>query len=87
MTYELKDYLNAINHEKKNIMDTDDEMSEKKYPPPCPRHQWSVSNAVASLWMSGRVPLRAGQDDFRELLGVSALFFRPRLSIIVSSFF
>ena len=34
----------------------------KQYPPPCPRHQWSVSNAVASLWMSGRVPLRAGQD-------------------------
>ena len=33
MTYELKDYLNAINHEKKNLMDTDDEMWEKKYPP------------------------------------------------------
>ena len=33
MTYELKDYLNAINHQKKNIMDTDDEMWEKKYPP------------------------------------------------------
>ena len=33
MTYELKDYLNAINHEKKNLMDTDDEMSQKKYPP------------------------------------------------------
>jgi hypothetical protein len=32
MTYELKDYLNAINHEKKNLMDTDDEMWEKKYP-------------------------------------------------------
>ena len=31
--YELKDYLNAINHEKKNLMDTDDEMWEKKYPP------------------------------------------------------
>ena len=30
--YELKDYLNAINHEKKNLMDTDDEMWEKKYP-------------------------------------------------------
>ena len=33
MTYELKDYLNAINQEKKNLMDTDDEMWEKKYPP------------------------------------------------------
>jgi hypothetical protein len=33
MSYELKDYLNAINHEKTNIMDTDDEMWEKKYPP------------------------------------------------------
>ena len=30
MTYELKDYLNAINHEKKNLMDTDDDMWEKK---------------------------------------------------------
>ena len=33
MSYELKDYLNAINHEKKNLMDTDDEMWEKQYPP------------------------------------------------------
>ena len=33
MSYELKDYLNAINHEKKNLMDTDDELWEKKYPP------------------------------------------------------
>ena len=32
MTYELKDYLNAINPEKKNLMDTEDEMWEKKYP-------------------------------------------------------
>ena len=32
MTYELKDYLNAINYQKTNIMDTDDEMWEKKYP-------------------------------------------------------
>ena len=30
---EPDDYLNAINHEKKNLMDTDDEMWEKKYPP------------------------------------------------------
>ena len=32
MAYELKDYLNAINHEKTNLLDTDDEMWEKKYP-------------------------------------------------------
>ena len=30
--YELKEYLNAINHSKKKLMDTDDEMWEKKYP-------------------------------------------------------
>ena len=31
--YELKDYLNAINLTKKNLLDTDDETWEKKYPP------------------------------------------------------
>ena len=31
--YELKDYLNAINHTKDRLMDTDDEEWEKKYPP------------------------------------------------------
>ena len=31
--YELKEYLNAINHSKKKLMDTEDEMWEKKYPP------------------------------------------------------
>ena len=30
--YELREYLNAINHSKKNLMDTEDEMWEKKYP-------------------------------------------------------
>ena len=30
--YELKDYLNAINHEKVDLMDTEDEFWEKKYP-------------------------------------------------------
>ena len=33
MSYELKHYLNAINYEKKNLMDTDDEMWEKIHPP------------------------------------------------------
>ena len=32
MTYELKDYLKAINETKEPLMDTDDEMWEKKYP-------------------------------------------------------
>ena len=31
--YELKVYLNAINNTKENVMDTEDEMWEKKYPP------------------------------------------------------
>ena len=32
--YDLfKDYLPAINHTKKNLMDSDDPMWEKKYPP------------------------------------------------------
>ena len=33
MAYELKDYLNAINFDKKLLLDTDDEAWEKKYPP------------------------------------------------------
>jgi len=33
MSYELKDYLNAINLTKKNLLDTDDTTWEKKYPP------------------------------------------------------
>ena len=31
--YELKDYLNAINHTKERFIDTEDEEWEKKYPP------------------------------------------------------
>ena len=31
--YELKEYLNAITNTKENVMDTEDEMWEKKYPP------------------------------------------------------
>ena len=30
--YELKEYLNSINHTKENVMDSDDEFYEKKYP-------------------------------------------------------
>ena len=32
MSYELKSYLNAINHTKKNVMDSEDTMWVKKYP-------------------------------------------------------
>ena len=31
--YELKDYLNAVNHTKEPLMDTKEEQREKKYPP------------------------------------------------------
>jgi hypothetical protein len=33
MSYELKDYLGSINETKKNLMDSDDPMWEKKYSP------------------------------------------------------
>ena len=33
MTYELKDYLKSINKTKENLMDNDDELWIKKYPP------------------------------------------------------
>ena len=33
MTYELKDYLKAINKTKEKLMDTDDAMWQKQYPP------------------------------------------------------
>ena len=32
MSYELKEYLNAINTSKERLMDSEDEMWEKKYP-------------------------------------------------------
>ena len=32
MSYELKEYLKAINQSKENLMDSEDEMWEKKYP-------------------------------------------------------
>ena len=33
MTYELKDYLKAVNQTKEHLMDGDDEEWERKYPP------------------------------------------------------
>ena len=32
LMYELKDYLNSINYTKENVMDSEDEQWEKKYP-------------------------------------------------------
>ena len=32
MSYELKEYLNAINFTKKNLMDSEDKLWQKKYP-------------------------------------------------------
>ena len=32
MSYQLKDYLNSINYTKEKLMDSEDEMWEKKYP-------------------------------------------------------
>ena len=32
MSYELKDYLNAINFNKKNLMDSEDTLWQKKFP-------------------------------------------------------
>ena len=32
MSYELKEYLNALNFTKKNLMDSEDKMWAKKYP-------------------------------------------------------
>ena len=31
--YDLKDYLNSINYTKENLLDSEDEMWENKYPP------------------------------------------------------
>ena len=31
--YELKDYLNAVNHTKEHLLDSEDEEWERKYPP------------------------------------------------------
>ena len=33
MAYELKDYLKAINQTKENLLDSEDEEWEKRYPP------------------------------------------------------
>jgi hypothetical protein len=42
--YELKDYLNAINFTKQNLMDTDDLLWEKKYP------AYIVNRCMSMFW-------------------------------------
>ena len=54
MTYQLKDYLKAINKTKEKLMDTDDKMWEKKYPPfivnkclaPTGKHECLIVNEI-----------------------------------------
>jgi len=42
--YELKDYLNAINFSKENLLDSDDETWEKKYPP------FVINRCMSMFW-------------------------------------
>jgi len=44
MAYELKDYLNAINFNKQNLLDTDDLTWEKKYPP------FVINRCLSMFW-------------------------------------
>ena len=44
MSYELKDYLNAINFTKKNVMDSEDKMWIKKYP------AFIVNKILSGFW-------------------------------------
>ena len=42
--YELKDYLNAINYDKKPLLDSDDPTWEKKYPP------FVINRCLSMFW-------------------------------------
>jgi len=42
--YELKDYLNAINYDKKPLLDSDDPTWEKKYPP------FIINRCLSMFW-------------------------------------
>tara|TARA_B110000503_G_C7109492_1_gene397462 strand:+ start:760 stop:1155 length:396 start_codon:yes stop_codon:yes gene_type:complete len=44
MAYELKDYLNAINHSKQKLLDTDDKDWEKKYSP------YIINKCLSMFW-------------------------------------
>ena len=44
MAYELKDYLNAINHSKVNLMETGDEVWQKKYP------AYIINRCLSMFW-------------------------------------
>jgi hypothetical protein len=42
--YELKDYLNSINYDKKPLLDSDDPTWEKKYPP------FIINRCLSMFW-------------------------------------
>ena len=42
--YELKDYLNSINYDKKPLLDSDDPTWEKKYPP------FVINRCLSMFW-------------------------------------
>ena len=44
MAYELKDYLNAINHSKVNLMETGDKVWQKKYP------AYIINRCLSMFW-------------------------------------
>ena len=44
MAYELKDYLNAINHSKVNLMETGDVVWQKKYP------AYIINRCLSMFW-------------------------------------
>jgi len=56
--YELKDYLKAINETKQPLLDTDDIMWEKKYPPYVINR--CLSQHVDSIMMANEVNMRHG---------------------------
>ena len=50
--YPLKDYLNSINLNKENLMDSDDPAWEKNYP------AYVVNNACLTTWILFYLPMR-----------------------------
>ena len=64
MTYQLKDYLKAINKTKEKLMDTDDKMWEKKYPAfivnkclaPTGKHECLIVNEINVMpWLDNKL--------------------------------
>ena len=58
--YELKDYLNAINFSKENLLDSDDITWFKKYPPFIINR--CLSQHVDSILMANEMNIRHGLD-------------------------